>query len=98
MKSAFFTLCTLAAGAFASPVAVVPATTRDVVTTRAAVEVEVTLVKLTETIKTYTGAISKSYLLCGIRQPNPPPSPSTNSKRGTLSMHLDTDQRAFNQM
>lgn len=53
MKSAFFTLFTLAAGAFASPVAVA----RDEVV---AVDAQVTLGNLTETIKTYTGAISKS--------------------------------------
>lgn len=56
MKSAFFTLFTLAAGVFAGPVPVAPSATREVAT---AVETKVTLVHLTETIKTYTGAISK---------------------------------------
>lgn len=55
MKAAFFTLFSLAAGAIASPVAV----PRDEVV--AAADVKVTLANITETVKTYTGAISTSF-------------------------------------
>lgn len=63
MKAAFFSVFALAAGVFASPVAVAPAAAaRDLVASVDA-SVSVNLGNITDAIKVYTSAISKSSTL-----------------------------------